>query len=131
MLFVLTVFISFDLRGKAALAAGFATLGAVYATGMAVTAYWMNQQMSRDLSVWTSSSAMWWDLCFGNVMPLRDRLSNDIGYLPAIWAYMIKQFVPHIILILFVNLALSETDQGKSVFGNYGSYRAWPFQSLG
>jgi len=98
---------------------------------MAVTSFMMNQKMADDPSQWTSSSAMWWDLGFGNVMHLRDRLSDDIGYLPAIWAYMIKQFIPHIILILFVNLALSETDEGKSVFGNYGSYRAWPFQYLG
>mmetsp|Transcript_12620 Transcript_12620/g.24240 ORF Transcript_12620/g.24240 Transcript_12620/m.24240 type:complete len:654 (+) Transcript_12620:123-2084(+) len=116
---------------SAALAAGFATLGGIYVAGMATTAFLMSQKMANEPGTWTSSSAMWWDLGFGNVMHLRERLADDIGYLPTIWAYMMKQFIPHVILILFINLALSETDEGKSVFGNYGGYRAWPFQYIG
>ena len=91
----------------------------------------MNKKFAEEPNTWESKSAMWWDLAFGNILHLRDRLSSDIGWLPTIWAYMMKQFIPHVILILFINLALSETDAGKSVFGNYGGYRAWPFQYLG
>lgn len=86
--------------------------------------------MADEPGMWTWGS-IFWKLGFGNVMDLRDQLSSTIGFLPRIWAYMMKQVLPHIILILFINLARSNNDAGESLFGNYGSYVQWPFQVLG
>jgi len=44
---------------------------------------------------------------------------------------MIKQFIPHVVLILFINLAQSKNDDGEPLFGNYGGYSSWPYQILG
>lgn len=66
------------------------------------------------------------DLAFGNVMDLRKQLSETVGFLPSVWAIMIKQFIPHILLILFINLARS-----KGGLGTYGGYSQWPYQIIG
>jgi hypothetical protein len=95
-----------------------------------VTAFFMKQKMEEEPDKWTWNSIIW-EVSFANVMHLRDRLSHSIGFLPETWAYMMKQFIPHVILILFVNLAASQTDDGETLFGNYGGYRAWPFQYIG
>jgi len=50
---------------------------------------------------------------------------------PTSWCYVIKFFVPHVLLILFINLALSKTSNGLPTFGNYGEYVALPYQVLG
>ena len=42
-----------------------------------------------------------------------------------------KQFIPHLILILFINLAAADNAIGESLFGHYGEYVSWPFQILG
>ena len=42
-----------------------------------------------------------------------------------------KQLIPQVILILFINLAQSKNDDGDPLFGNYGGYISWPFQVLG
>mmetsp|Transcript_14648 Transcript_14648/g.29751 ORF Transcript_14648/g.29751 Transcript_14648/m.29751 type:complete len:649 (-) Transcript_14648:136-2082(-) len=114
----------------AAIGSGFAALFGVYAVGIVITAIFMKQRMDQVPGKWTWSD-MAWELAFGNIMHLRDRLANCVGFFPRIWAYMVKQFMPHVLLILFANLASSTNDNGKKVFGNYGGYRAWPFQYLG
>lgn len=86
--------------------------------------------MADEPGRWTWGS-IFWKLGFGNVMDLRDQLSSTIGFLPKIWAFMMKQVLPHIILILFINLARSNNSDGESLFGNYGNYVQWPFQVLG
>lgn len=81
---------------------------------------------------WNSLSHVLFELAFRNILDLRDQLASTVGYLPVIWAYMMKQFIPQVILILFINLARSTTgDDGDPLFGNYGGYDQWPYQVLG
>mmetsp|Transcript_20306 Transcript_20306/g.46919 ORF Transcript_20306/g.46919 Transcript_20306/m.46919 type:complete len:114 (+) Transcript_20306:1-342(+) len=42
-----------------------------------------------------------------------------------------KNLIPHILLILFINLAQSDNAEGEPLFGHYGGYVTWPFQVLG
>lgn len=108
---------------------GFVALFLVYIAGIVMTGLCLRIRMQREPDRWTWGS-IWYEIAFGNVMDLREQLSQSVGFLPWIWAFMIKQFLPHVILILFVNLAQSENDEGP-LFGNYGNYVSWPFQILG
>jgi hypothetical protein len=104
----------------------------VYLFGLAVTSFFLKKKMAEKPDNWTSMSNAMFELGFRNILDLRDQLASTIGFLPVIWAYMMKQFIPHVILILFVNLARSTTgDDGDSLFGNYGGYDQWPYQVLG
>jgi len=64
-------------------------------------------------------------------LSLRKKLEPVVGTVPILWCFLIKQIVPHVLLILFVNLATSKTDKGKSNFGHYGEYETTPYQVLG
>ena len=70
-------------------------------------------------------------LFFSNVNELHDTLTSVVGYIPRIWGIWLKFFVPPVILILFANLAGSETATGESLFGHYEGYVTWPYQVLG
>lgn len=48
-----------------------------------------------------------------------------------IWAFALKNLIPQILLILFINLCQSENDAGDPLFGNYEGYINWPFQVVG
>jgi hypothetical protein len=62
---------------------------------------------------------------------LRDKIEPVIGHFPYGWCFLNKQFIPQLLLILFVNLSQSPTESGQPVFGHYGSYVTKPFQVLG
>jgi hypothetical protein len=54
---------------------------------------------------------------------------------PFLWCLLIKQFIPHVLIILFINLAQSNNgvaapDDGP-IFGGYGGYENRPYQVLG
>ena len=72
-----------------------------------------------------------WAVSFKNMFDLRDRLRKQVGWLPWVWAFFMKQFIPHLVLILFINLAAADNATGESLFGHYGDYVSWPFQILG
>eukprot|EP00979_Chaetoceros_neogracilis_P012240 scaffold3169_cov277-Chaetoceros_neogracile.AAC.2 len=115
--------------------AGFVGLILFYVAGMGVTGFLLTMKMNEKPGEYTLFG-IFFKLGFGNIMDLRDKLSSQIGYLPGVWAFLMKQIIPHIILILFINLARSEYDEtgpvpGKSRFGHYGGYTAWPYQILG
>jgi hypothetical protein len=108
---------------------GFAGLICTYLAGMAVTAHFLKIRLAQDDQyTWKS---IWWELGFGNIIRLRDRIVPMIGPVPFIWCFLIKQFIPHILIILFINLARSETGTGDAIFGGYGGYEDTPFQVLG
>ena len=47
--------------------------------------------------------------------------------MPWIWAFAIKQkMIPHILLIVYINLARSDNAVGESLFDHYGEYEMWP-----
>ena len=109
---------------------GFLGLFLCFFTGIAVTGWLLSQKMNEEPGKWTWSSIIY-QLTLGNVMELRAELSSVVGYLPWIWAFALKNIIPQILLILFINLAQSKNADGDSVFGHYGGYVTWPYQVLG
>lgn len=103
-----------------------------YGLFMGATFYYLSIVKTQEPEKWPTWKPLIYELTFRNVMELREQLSTSIGWLPEIWAYMMKQFIPHVILILFINLAQSSTGTvGEPLFGNYGGYANWPFQIMG
>eukprot|EP00978_Attheya_sp_CCMP212_P015134 scaffold38934_cov72-Attheya_sp.AAC.1 len=109
---------------------GFLALILVYLAGTAVTIYMCMKIMKEHTEKFT-----WSELLFGlycsNVLELRDYLGKDVGFLPVIWAFMIKFLIPPLLLICFINLAASDNSAGEPLFGNYGEYAKWPYQTIG
>jgi hypothetical protein len=68
---------------------------------------------------------------FGNIVALRDRMQQEVGRVPFVWCFLMKHIIPHILIILFVNLAQSENADGEPLFGNYSGYPTKPYQILG
>lgn len=109
---------------------GFTALLGTYFAGIATTLFLMKKKMKENPDEWTWSSIIW-HVSFKNIVDLRDKIEPVIGHFPFIWCFLTKQFIPQILLILFVNLSQSPTESGKPVFGNYGDYVTKPFQVLG
>lgn len=109
---------------------GFVALFLIYFAGIGATLFFLKKKMAEEPGKWTWKSIIY-EITFRNVMELRDQLASTIGFLPRIWAFMMKQFIPHVILILFINLAQSKAPNGKSLFGNYELYADWPYQIMG
>jgi len=95
--------------------------------GMLVTHFLLVQRMERQPGRWTYRS-IWFECAFGNISRLRDQIQPVIGYVPFIWAILIKNFVPHACILLFFNLLLAPKGQGA---GTYGDYAIKPYQLLG
>lgn len=110
---------------------GFFALFLTYFVFLGGSFYFLSKVKAAEPDKWPTWGPLVYELTFRNVMELRDQLSSTIGFLPKIWAYMMKQFIPHIVLLLFINLAQSSTKSGDPVFGNYGGYVSWPFQIIG
>lgn len=109
---------------------GFVALFICAMFGLIATGALLTNKMAAEPSKWTLTSIVY-ELTLGNVMELRDELSSVVGYLPWIWAFALKNVIPQILLILFINLASSKNDDGESLFGHYEGYVAFPFQILG
>jgi len=121
----------FGLDPDVAVWAGFVGYFLWYFAGLGITHYFIMKQLDTDTEGnWTLQS-MWYEVYFGNIVSLRDRMQEVIGKVPFIWCILMKHFIPHILIILFVNLAQSKTDDGKNLLGNYGEYYNWPYQTLG
>jgi hypothetical protein len=109
---------------------GFVAFFCCFITGCLVSGYFLLKQMKKEPGKWTWQSIIY-ELTLSNVMSLRDEVSSLVGYLPWIWAFALKNIIPHILLILIINLATSKNSQGKSLFGHYEGYGFLPFQLLG
>jgi len=72
-----------------------------------------------------------YDLFFKNVIDFKNELELVIGWVPSIWAIGMRYIIPQMLLILFVNLALSKNVAGESKFGHYSEFVVWPFQVIG
>lgn len=100
----------------------------VYGAGIGLTIFFLTKA-EANLPVKMTRPQMLWELAFGNIMDLRSQLSSTIGYLPHAWAIIVKQFIPHVLLVLFINLAQAkDPNTGKVIFSSYGDYKQWPFQ---
>ena len=71
------------------------------------------------------------DLMMHNMYELRTELQETVVKFPLWVCCMIKHFIPQILLVLLVNLAVAKKKNGLSLFGHYGGYPFWPFQVLG
>jgi hypothetical protein len=109
---------------------GFLALFLCYAAGIGWTGYLLSQKMKEEPDKWTWKSIIY-QISFANVFDFRAQLAAVVGFLPYGWAILIKQVIPHILLILFINLARSDNADGDPLFGNYGGYVSWPYQVLG
>jgi len=80
-----------------------------------------------------SSQSGLYTLFWGNIAQLRDELQPVIGWVPNAWCFLIKHFIPQILLILFINGTTAKVarDSDKAKFGHYGGYELWPYQFLG
>jgi len=101
-----------------------------YIVFVALTGYFINKVVASSDGKWTTRS-LWWEVYLGNIVELRDRMQLVIGRVPLIWCVLMRLFIPHVLIILFVNLAVSKTDTGKSMFGNFGGFSHQPYQILG
>jgi solute carrier family 6 GABA transporter-like protein 1 len=109
---------------------GFIALFVIFFAGLGLTLGLLNNKMKQEPGKWTWSTIMY-ELTLSNVMELRERLEAVVGWMPWAWAFLIKNFIPHVLLILFVNLAASELKPGEPQFGNYGGYDDVPYQLTG
>jgi len=109
---------------------GFVALILFYLVGLAVTLFLLKQKMDEEPNKWTRKTIMW-EISFKNIYDLTKRIKPVIGWYPFIWCFLVKQFIPHVLLILFVNLARSNNGYGDPIFGHYGGFATTPYQVLG
>merc|ERR1711957_445316 len=94
-------------NADAALWAGFVGLIVSYAIGMAFIFFLMRKKKEEDPEkTW---GGMYYDLTMRNVMHLRSDLSQSVGRVPVVWAFLVKHFIPPIILVLFALFADADT----------------------
>jgi len=98
--------------------AGFVGFVLFYLVGMVFTKYLLQGKSLTDLAC-------------GNMLQFKEKFEPVVGNVPYVWCFIIKQLVPHILLILLVNMATTKTDSGKSKFGHYGDYDTRPYQVMG
>ena len=120
----------FGVDGNGAVWSGFLTLILGYIITHALTYVFANEKIAAEPDKWTTST-IWYEIMLGNVMALRDDLQSVCGWIPWLWAFGMKHFIPQVLLILFINLATSDNSDGEPQFGNYGNYPTWPYQVLG
>ncbi|KAL7534461.1 hypothetical protein ACHAWF_004840 [Thalassiosira exigua] len=119
--------------GLGELALGFAGLVLFYTIGMLFVFNLMRERKGANPDL------KWKDMCYDlymkNVMDLRSDLSRSAGYLPVIWAVLIKHVIPPVLLVLFflgADATTSDADGNEvKVFGRYGGYPTQPYQVLG
>merc|ERR1712232_977062 len=105
-----------------------AAMGISFVVGMGLVLYLMKKRMpSSDYWSWRST---FYDLTFRNMIDLRDDLASVVGYIPMIWAVLIKFVIPPVLIIVFSLGCASKTDAGDTEFGHYGGYST-SFQLLG
>ena len=113
--------------------AGFVGLVAFYGIGMAFVTFLMHKKkQANPILTW---KGMYYDLVMRNVMDLRRDLSEVVGYMPSVWGFLVKHFIPQCILILFAlgadaNITDSSGNEVKE-FGHYEGYVTRPYQVLG
>jgi solute carrier family 6 GABA transporter-like protein 1 len=108
---------------------GFVALFVWYLIGIAFTGLFLVLKMNESEGI--SWPDMLWELSFKNMFDLKDRIEPVVGWIPRIWCLLIKQFIPHVLLILFINLAQSKTDDGEPSFGGIYGLPTKPFQIIG
>lgn len=107
---------------------GFVALAIMYGAFLGLTIYFLSK---GDGEITDPLSKKLGDVAFGNIFDFKAKAEPVIKYVPTVWCILVKQFIPHLLLFLFINLAVSKNDAGESNFGNYGEYPNAPYQILG
>ena len=127
---IIACWLWFGLDSNAEVYSGFIALIGCYLLGTGVTLFFCSQKIQQDAEKWNWNSIVY-DVGLKNVMSLREELQSICGYMPWVWAFAMKHFIPQVLLILFINLARADNGSGEPQFGNYGGYESMPFQMLG
>eukprot|EP00571_Detonula_confervacea_P010676 CAMPEP_0172306670 /NCGR_PEP_ID=MMETSP1058-20130122/7696_1 /TAXON_ID=83371 /ORGANISM="Detonula confervacea, Strain CCMP 353" /LENGTH=665 /DNA_ID=CAMNT_0013018635 /DNA_START=380 /DNA_END=2377 /DNA_ORIENTATION=+ len=112
---------------------GFVALILWYLVFLVISFFFLMQHTNQSEEPMSFRQAVW-ALSFENIFDLKERIEPVTKWIPGIWCILIKQFLPHLLLVLFINLAQSKTEiDGEEValFGNYGGYETRPFQVMG
>lgn len=118
---ILASIIWFGVKNQNSIWGGFIALFGFYFVGLGVTHYLLPDP----------TMARWKDLAFGNIFEFKARAEKVIGFVPSVFCVLVKQIVPHVLLILFANLAAAQTADGQSKLGHYEGYPFTPFQIMG
>lgn len=100
------------------------------ALGTGMTHYFILQKMAEHPGKWKLRE-FWWDVAFGNIFKLKHIIEDTVQPIPDVWAFLIKGFIPHVLIILFINAAAARTSDDKPKFGGYGGYEFRPYQIMG
>ena len=114
----------FGLKNDHAIWAGFVGLVVFYLACLAICLVFMKKKGML------SKNGLY-ELYFANMFDLKKELQPVIGHVPTIWCILIRHVIPHLLLILFINLARADNAAGESLFGHYEGYATWPYQVLG
>lgn len=114
---------------------GFIVLFICVNLGLVMTVIFSMKSMQNGTAGEMSKREFYVELFMGNMWHLKGELLGVIRYIPDIWFFLIKHFIPQVLLLLFVNLAASDakTKDGLvigSQFGHYGNYNPG-YQALG
>jgi len=109
---------------------GFVALVLIAGLCFGVTCYYLKKR-ANDPDCTHSFKELLWAVTYKNMALMKERLQPHIRLVPWVWCFLVKQLIPHILIILFVNLAASDTDKGRPVFSGYGGYAMAPYQVLG
>ena len=92
---------------------GFVSLICIYGSGVTYCLHNLQSLVNEDNSV--SMTFLRNELLMGNILELRKELSESVGNIPWLWAFLMKHAVPQILLVLFFNLFFAKTDYGTSL----------------
>lgn len=114
-----TSLVWFGVKGDTAIL-GFVCFFVIYGCGVAYCHYNMKGLVNEERGI--TMETLRAELLMGNVLRLRQELSTSVGYVPWIWAFLMKHFIPQILLVLFFNLFFSKTYHGKQSKTHEGIY---------
>jgi len=120
-------------KSSAAVWAGFVMYFGWYILGVGVTIFFISKKVAASDGKWTMGSLLW-EVYMGNILRLRDRMQDVIGLsgiFSLVWCALMKHFIPNVLIVLFINLAVSKNEDGKPTFGNVYGLDTHPFQVLG
>jgi hypothetical protein len=115
-------------ENKQAVWAGFVGYISWYLIGLGITWHFLKKRLANDTEGKWTMKGLWWELYFGNIVTLRNRMQRYVGRVPFVWCFLMRHIIPNLLLIIFVNLAQSTNSDGDPLFGHYSGYPMKPFQ---
>jgi len=115
-----------------AIISGFVAYFVTFAVGMGITLFMLSKVQGEKTDKYPTFKSIVYDLFFKNIFDFKYKLEPVIGMVPYIWCFLVKFFIPPVLVILFVNGAAAENGYtGESKFGHYENLVSFPYQFLG